>query len=183
MVGNPPVFIRARYYTKGRKAPIRLVVLHTTENTERTGTARAVALWFASKDAPKASAHYIIDNQDTYQCVLEEDTAWACGVANPFSISVELVGRAAQTEAGWDDEYSRAELRIAAERVAHICHMHNIPVCRPTDVRVNRGICDHHDITKAWKVKGGHWDIGEHFPWDSFLAQVQAALDGMPGRG
>ena len=173
-------FVKAKNFTRGRKAPIRLVVVHTTENTERSGTAGAVARWFAGSQAPQASAHYCIDNKETYQCVLEQDTAWAVGVANPFSVSIELVGRAAQTAADWADAYSSAELLIAAERVARICKMWDVPVQRCLDPKTGSGICGHLDITQAWKVKGGHVDPGPNFPWDTFIEQVRFAFDCLP---
>jgi N-acetyl-anhydromuramyl-L-alanine amidase AmpD len=172
---DPCQFIKAAHFTKGRKAKIRLLVMHTTENTEKSGTALAVAKWFAGPQAPQASAHYCIDNIACYQCVLEQDTAWAVGVANPFSVSIELVGRAAQTAEQWADDFSKAELLIAADRAARICKMWDIPITRCVNPKTDAGLCGHMDITKAWAVKGGHTDPGPAFPWDSFIEQVRFA--------
>jgi N-acetyl-anhydromuramyl-L-alanine amidase AmpD len=168
-------FIPAKHYKANRGAPIRLIVLHTTENTEKPGTARAVARWFASDDSPIASAHYIIDDKETIQCVPEWDTAWASGIANPFSLNIELVGRAAQNAVQWDDDFSKAVLARAAVLVGHRAKLYNIPLVhlKDSEVREGTGICDHHAITMAWAVKGGHWDVGEHFPWEGFIAQCQ----------
>jgi N-acetyl-anhydromuramyl-L-alanine amidase AmpD len=102
-------------YTAGRDGHrVRAIVEHITDGD----TAASAIKWFHSK-ASKVSAHFVVDRDGTvYQCVREEDTAWANGVmnkpntANPIiagwvhdgvnpnseTVSIECVGRPAQ---GW----------------------------------------------------------------------------------
>lgn len=102
-------------HTSGRDGHrVRAIVEHITDGDTAAGAIK----WFASK-ASKVSAHYVVDRDGTiYQCVLEEDTAWANGVlkqptmtnpiiagwvhdgVNPNSetVSIEAVGRPDQ---GW----------------------------------------------------------------------------------
>lgn len=163
---------------------IDLVVIHTVEAPEHVGTARAVALWFAGPDAPQASAHYVLDAAETISCVPENVVAWAAPGANRNGIHVEHSGYAAQTAAQWDDDYSRAVLLRSAALVADICVRHEIPAVRLTVEQLKfggaRGICGHVDITNALGAGKGHTDPGPRFPWDSYMAQVVAALEDYP---
>jgi N-acetyl-anhydromuramyl-L-alanine amidase AmpD len=169
----------AKKYTKGpRKTPINLIVLHTMESQELPGTAKRVALWFAGKNAPDASAHLTIDNKDIVSVVDEQDIAWHAGEwgTNQRSLGIELAGKASQTAKDWADAYSTAMLDIAAKQVASWCKKYNIPVVKLTPAQVSgggKGICGHIDITNAFKVSGGHTDPGVNFPWDSFIALVK----------
>src|SRR5689334_17566080 len=79
-------FIQARNYTKSGDREIKWIVLHTMENPEKPKGASAVAHWFASDAAPKASAHYCVDNAEVWQCVGELDVAWGAPGANRYGI-------------------------------------------------------------------------------------------------
>jgi N-acetyl-anhydromuramyl-L-alanine amidase AmpD len=163
---------------------IDLIVIHTVEAPEHVGTARAVAHWFAGPDAPQASAHYCLDAAETISCVPENVVAWAAPGANRNGIHVEHAGYAGQTAIQWDDEYSRAVLLRSAALVADICIRHEIPAVRVTAPQLKfggaRGICGHVDITHALNGGKGHTDPGPHFPWDSYMALVVAALEDYP---
>ena len=101
----------ARNYTSGvgLRKPIRIIVLHSAENQQLDGQAEHLVQWFASKQAPQASAHYMVDNANIVQSVLDTDIAWAVGVwsANLESISIEMTGQASFTAAQWDNAYSQ----------------------------------------------------------------------------
>lgn len=175
-------FLQAKNYSKGRKGPVTLVVIHTMEAPEKEATAENVASWFAGKDAPQASAHYNVDSDSTVQSVLETDTAWHAGPVNGYSIGVEHAGYAKQTAAEWADTYSLACLERSAELVADICTRHGIQPVRVTAedlaAGARAGVCGHVDVTKGLKA-GTHWDPGPHFPWDFYLARVRAHM-GLP---
>ena len=175
-------FIQARNYTKADRSDVRLLVVHSMESPEKPGTARAVAHWFAGSLAPKASAHVCIDNREAVQCVRAEDIAWAAPGANRDGYHIELAGRASQTAEQWDDEYSAAELQLAAEHCAEVAKRYGIPVRKLSveDVRdgKTRGFCGHVDITKAFR-KSDHTDPGPSFPWDRFIAMVVRELEGI----
>lgn len=173
------MFFQAKNYTKGRKGKrVRLIVIHTMESGEQPGKAKQVAMWFAGKTAPEASAHYCVDDQLVAASVKETDTAWAVGQSdiNRESISIELAGKASQTKLQWKDEYSKDMLGVAAKLVAELCVKYRIPVKKlsPNQVRTGSGIIGHVDVTEAYRIKGGHTDPGKNFPWTDFIKMVEA---------
>jgi N-acetyl-anhydromuramyl-L-alanine amidase AmpD len=173
-------FIQAANYTKGRIKKITGIVIHTMENTEKPGNARGVALWFAGTQAPKASAHYCVDSVDVIQCVRDSDTAWHAPGANANGIGIEHAGRAAQSDADWQDEFSQKMLVKSAKLVAHLCKVHGIPAVRlsPAELAAGgSGIFGHKDCTDAFKTKGGHVDPGPHFPWTQYIDMVKGHLN------
>jgi N-acetyl-anhydromuramyl-L-alanine amidase AmpD len=95
-------------------------------------------------------------------------------VANPFSVSIELVGKASQSAEDWNTPFALAELALAADLTAHICRRWKVPLDFAENPRTDSGLCGHMDITKAWLVKGGHVDPGPNFPWEDFLAMCRA---------
>lgn len=176
------LYIPARNFTPAKRTKVDVVVLHTTENFERPGIARDVALWFAGISAPQASAHFVVDAREVYRCVLERDVSWAAPGANANGIHIELCGRAAQTEAEWDDEYSKAVLLLAARVAAEVCIRWQIPPVA-VDVagllRRERGLTTHAAVSEAFK-KSTHTDPGAGFPMARFVREVErmaCALD------
>jgi N-acetyl-anhydromuramyl-L-alanine amidase AmpD len=180
------MFIQSRNYTKGRKnRPVRLIVIHTMETPETVGRAKQVANWFKGSTAPDASAHYCIDNKDIISTVDDKDTAWSTGVSevNQISISIELAGKASQNRMQWKDQYSSAMLANAARLTAFLCKKHNIPVVKlsPNQIKLGKGIIGHNTVTAAYKVKGGHSDPGNNFPWDDFIKLVESEYTQLKG--
>lgn len=190
-------FIAAKNFTRATKPrTITLVVIHTAECGERTGSATSIARYFA--DQPKhgaldpkwcrrdkdgnlvpwsgASAHCTVDSIDAVQSVRDEDIAWHAGPANGYSIGIEHAGRAGQTPAEWADDYSIATLERSAKLVASLCHRYSIPVVRlaAEDLATGKrsGICGHVDVTRGLK-SGAHWDPGPNFPWALYLDMVR----------
>ena len=166
---------------------VRLVVIHTMESPEGIGTARAVAEWFGGirGEAPRASAHYCIDNREVIQCVPETGIAAHAPGVNTVSIGVEHAGRASQGLSGWSDLYSQECLSLSAQLVADICRRHKIPVRRPSiealhDDPACTGIVGHYDVTCAFR-RSTHTDPGPYFPWASYLAQVARTLAALAG--
>ena len=166
----------------GRLETIKYIVLHTTENDEKTGVAWNVANYF-NKPGTKASSHVVIDNADVIRVVEDRDTAWAAPGANAAGLQIELVGRAAQTGEQWADEYSTAQLNRAAQLAAYWCYIYQIPVHHLTVEELKagktKGFIGHADATNAFK-KSTHTDPGTDFPWAVFLNKVQAHLSGHP---
>lgn len=171
--------IRAKNFTRVKRRP-NLIVIHTMESPEKPGTARAVAHWFASENAPQASAHYCVDGLEVIECVEPELIAWHAPGANSRGIGIEHAGRALQTAAEWDDAESNRILRKSAALVAVLCVGFGIPSEKLSPLEVAEGkpgICGHDDVTKAFPNKGhGHYDPGPHFPWDSYLIAVRAEI-------
>ena len=64
-------------YTRGRKEPVRYLVIHYTANDG--DTARGNAAYFARENGGHTSAHYFVDEKEVWQSVKEGDTAHHCG--------------------------------------------------------------------------------------------------------
>lgn len=90
-------------FTPGRKRSVRYIVLHTTQGHDSRS-------WLTNKDS-QVSAHYLEREDDEYQLVRDEDTAWHAGSIvgtpttslyaqgvnpNDESIGIEIEGFAAQ---------------------------------------------------------------------------------------
>lgn len=159
----------------GRRAPIRVVVLHTMEVEETGSVAEAVGRAFADQ-ARQASAHVGVDTDSECRYVPDQDTAWAAPGINADGLQLELAGRAGQTTGQWDDPASKAILERAAQRTAIWCRAYAIPVRRLSDAELAagaRGIVDHWAATRVYKLSD-HTDVGANFPWTWFLARVGA---------
>lgn len=164
--------------TTGRPIDPRVIVIHTTEGHERTGSARNTAAWFRNPLA-LVSAHFAVDAAEIVQCVETQNVAWHASKANYFSIGVELCATAKQTAAQWLDEYSVAELKRAAQLIADLTLTYNIDVRKLTDeeLRANyndvhvSGICGHNDVSRVFG--GTHYDPGPSFPWLDFMLAIQ----------
>lgn len=173
--------IEARNYTRVIRTSVDLVILHSTENPVRSGTARNVARWFAGPSAPQASAHYVVGPDEVLRCVREEAVAWAAPGANHHGIQIEMVGQAAKTDwsrDGRDDTAGLAVMRRTAELVRGVCERWNIPRERVDAAGLKagkRGITTHAAVTEAFK-KSTHIDPGcqgdARWPWELFLSLV-----------
>lgn len=169
-------------FTRGRKKPIALIVIHTEESQEIEGSAKRVGTWL--KGRSDASAHITVDNKGWFQVVNDGDTAWGAPGANDQGLHAELAGTASQTLAQWHDPYSTAMLAVLAKKVALWCKTYKIPAIHLTPAQVKdgktRGICGHWDVTKAFpvlsKMYGSHSDPGPNFPWTEFVVNVQKEL-------
>lgn len=172
-------FIQAHGFTPVSERAIRLIVIHTMEAPEKPGTAIAVARWFAGPNAPKASAHYCVDDSNVVQCVQEHDVAWAAPGANMDGIHIEHAGFAAQTPAQWRDDYSRRLLETSSTLAAKIAARWAIPLRKLSVEEVRggtaMGFCGHADVSKAFG-KTTHSDPGPNFPWDDYIALVEDAF-------
>ena len=168
--------VQARHYTPANRTKIDLVVIHDMEYPERPTGAEWCAEFFAGPQAPKASAHFCVDNDSIVQCVLEKDIAWHAPGANHNGIGIEHAGYARQSAEEWRDEYSSAMLERSAELVADICKLYAIPIARPSVPSLKmgaRGIVGHKDCTDAFSEGKGHYDPGPGFPWAWYLDRVR----------
>ena len=164
-------FIQAVNYTPANRTSVDWIVIHSMEVQKRSGVAKNVAAWFAGDSAPKASAHYCVDNEQIYQCVKETDIAWHAPGANQKGIGVELAGQASDT---WDDQYANDVISNGIKLVSDLADRWNIPKVVVLDLDLAkgvRGITTHAEVSKAFKL-GNHWDPGPNFPLQDFVARL-----------
>lgn len=173
-------FVQAKNYTPGASPrDIRVIVLHSAEAPEKPGKAWDVARWFAGDQAPKASAHYVVDAAEVVQAVKLEDVAWAAPGCNKHGVQIELVGYARQLPEDWADTYSVSMLDIAARLMADLCFLYSIPVRALTaaDLLANAsGITRHMDVSEAFKLST-HTDPGAAFPMARMVQNVGELFD------
>lgn len=81
-----PVLIPARW-SGGAQTP-GLIVIHATVGPTKAGSARGVAKFFQTEATP-TSAHYVVDEAETFQCVPDHTVAYHCGY-NDDSIGIEM---------------------------------------------------------------------------------------------
>ncbi|HEY8103243.1 MAG TPA: N-acetylmuramoyl-L-alanine amidase [Gaiellaceae bacterium] len=172
-------FIESPHVTRTRGRRIDLVVIHTMEMDEKGETAENCAQWFRNPGS-KVSAHYCVDADSIVQCVRDDDVGWHAPGANHDGIGIEHAGRAMQTGRDWSDEYSTAMLERSAALTAELCAKYRIPVAwlHAADLKAGkRGITTHKAVSDAFR-RGTHWDPGQGFPVERYLALVRAQLDG-----
>jgi N-acetyl-anhydromuramyl-L-alanine amidase AmpD len=173
-------FIESPHVTRtGGQRQIDLIVIHTMEMDEKGETAENCAQWFRNPGA-KVSAHYCVDADSIVQCVRDQDVGWHAPGANHDGIGIEHAGRAKQTGRDWSDPYSKAMLERSAALVADLCKKYKIPVTwlHAADLKAGkRGITTHKAVSDAFK-RGTHWDPGQGFPVEPYLALVRARLGG-----
>ena len=178
-----------RSYTTGRKTPVRLSVIHTTEGHAGADAAE-VGPVIDKNRTDGTSTHCFHDNNSSTQEVLRKDTAHAAFFhGNTLGIQHENCGTATWTAAQWQGDYQQAMLRRCAAAVADDCRTYGLEPRRLSVAEVRRayygpapypkGICGHADITAAFPEDGGtHWDPGPNFPWTQFIGMVKEFLSG-----
>lgn len=170
-------FIQARWFYRGRRIGIELIVLHDMEAPETDTMAESVARNFAVTPR-KVSAHYCVDNDSVVQCVKDSDTAWTAPGANANGLHVEHAGYASQRREDWQDGYSSAELALSAMLVRSKCNQYGIPK-EFVDVAGlkagKKGITTHAAVSQAFKLSD-HTDPGPGFPMDVYLAMVRSGV-------
>jgi len=162
------------------------IVIHTTESGLRKGSAKAVASWL-SRTEYKASAHYVIDADETLSIVDLEDTAWGVGGGpqNSSGVQLELVGRASTTRDDWLNGLEHKVLCRAAAITALLAYTYEIPLRRVEAHGLNdliSGVAGHSAYTTAFGIST-HTDPGIEFPWDAFLAQSAQYLEAASQHG
>lgn len=161
------------HYYEGRERPLRLIVVHTMEAPEGPNTAENIAEYFASGKVV-ASAHACVDQDSLVICLPMSDTAFAAPGANADGYQVEHAGYASQDASGWNDAASQSMLRISAAHTREIALAAGIPLRHLTDDELAAGYAGfvgHDQVSRVYR-KSDHWDPGENFPWDQYMALV-----------
>jgi hypothetical protein len=174
-----------RSWRNANRTSVQLIVIHDTEGSSHALSAEDGAAYDARR-TDGTSAHYFVDSNSVVQCVRTDDVAHtARAQGNARGIQYELCARASWSKAKWlDAAYGRPMLMRAARQCARDARKWGIPVRKLTPTQVaagTKGFCGHADITKAFPAdKGSHTDPGANFPWDEFLAMVNAAMGVKP---
>lgn len=159
-------------HTSGRRdiSQIHWIVLHDTEG----GNARGVAQYFHSPSSG-GSAHLVVDNEECWRCLDNEDIAWGAPGANTNGFHIEQCGFAAWTPEQW--RANKATLLRAAYKTAFHCHKFKIP---PTFVGAaglkagKKGVTTHAEVSLAFPNNAGnHHDPGTNWPRSYFMTAVR----------
>lgn len=158
------------YRTSGYR-PIRAVkwiVLHDTEG----GNAESIARYFSSPLAG-GSTHLVVDDNDCYRCLTNDQIPWGAQGANYQGFHIEQCGYARWTRTEWLKHMTM--LRRAAYKTALHCVLFNIPVrfVKADDLNAGKkGITTHVECSKAFG--GDHSDPGPGWPRFLFMGMVKA---------
>jgi hypothetical protein len=174
-------FVPARFFKPGppEGRQIDVLVFHTAETGEGPTSAEGVAAYFKDPrdqngNPVMASAHYSGDSNSIVQSVKDRDIAHAAPPMNDHGLHFELAGRANQSAEQWSDDFSRAELELAARWAAAKAEAYAIPlkwVDREGLKRGERGFTTHFEVSKAFG-QSTHQDPGPNFPAARFLELV-----------
>lgn len=147
--------------SRGGVSP-RIMVLHSTESDNREGNSdlQAIANYFGSPSA-QASSHVLTDaDGNSGRCVPDGAKAWTQAYFNPWSLSIEQIGRASQTS--WTEN----QVRESARWLAKWSREYGIPLVRGSvsgSTITRSGVVTHKQLGSAG---GGHVDPGDAFPVD-----------------
>ena len=175
---NPPDFDRHIVRNQSeRRGPILAIAVHSTESQDIPGTSRdlvAIRNWF-DNPASQASSHIGIDGEANCELwVPSNRKAWTIGAANSFTLNIEFVARAAQSEVSWEE----AQMKHGAKWAAYWAIRFGIPAQKGNVKNVNglcvctkKGVIRHSDVTAAGF--GTHTDPGRGFDMEEFLGYMQ----------
>ncbi|WP_218003074.1 N-acetylmuramoyl-L-alanine amidase [Nocardia asiatica] len=152
--------------SRGR-ARVTNFLLHTQEGN---GSAESLA-GYLNNPNNGVSYHYTVRDRVVVDVVDTDLASWSVLDANPFTINLCFAG----SRAGW----SRAEwlrirddIRIAAWLAVQDAKKYGFaPTVIAPPYRRGEGISDHRYVTDCLGI-GDHTDVGPHFPWDVFTADV-----------
>lgn len=153
-------------------------------NTGGTGSARDEAS-YAQRDCHGTSYHYVLDGEECYQILDDEDRAWAVGCAN-WKGARQLIGnnRAISVEVCSDGtEFTQAEREQLRELVGILMERHGIDadhVVRHYDCHTGHKLCPQYYSLNpdAWEeLKAYITTEGEEVSPEEITAAVAAGIN------
>lgn len=158
---------------------VKWIVLHSTETGPHT--ARAVARYFSSS-AARGSTHLVVDDDECYRCLANNQVPWGAKGANYAGFHIEQCGFARWSDGLWRTRMRT--LRRAAYKTAVHCRRFGIPV-RFVDAQGllagRKGITTHRECSKAFG--GTHWDPGPGWPKALFMGMVRTYATALRVKG
>lgn len=172
---GPRVNVHPDRYGAVKNVENRLIVLHTSEGGETTGSAEALGRFMEQPgdrigiNGPYgASYQAVFDTDRVLPATRDNIVAFAAAGANHDGVHGCFPGKAAQTRAQWLDANSHAMMRQCRDWMRDKSLEHKIPLVRLTDDEIHagrRGYCDHWAVSRVYK-QSTHTDLGSGFPWD-----------------
>lgn len=172
-------------YTKRSSRKIDYIVIHyTAGTTSRNGAAYNTIKNTFNKASTKASAHYVIDDYNIYNCVENNNVAWHCGAnkyihplcRNSNSIGIEICSNhdnfkgynsTPSTDSGW---YITPKSKTnAAKLTAYLLQEYNLSIDK---------VIRHYDVTgkdcpSPWVDNNKEGYVG----WTKFLEEVKRYMN------
>lgn len=147
-----------------------MIVLHTTQGTNRPGITDLVGLGNLFDDrSAEVSAHVANDSEGNDAVfVRDEHKAWTCSNDNYFTLNLEQIGFAETTQREWYREHPH-QLANTARWIAYWSFKWHIPIRRgvaPAGVLIRSGVASHKQLGI---LGGGHWDPGPAYPMNYVL--------------
>lgn len=165
------------YRKSGKRSiqDVKWIVLHDTE----AASARGVASYFHSSNA-QGSAHLVVDDNECYRCLANEDIPWGAPGANTNGFHIEQCGFAKWSTVIWKSHINT--IRRAAYKAAVHAKLFNIPCVWVDAAGLQngwKGVTTHREVSKAFG--GDHTDPGPFYPkpmfmW--FMRRYRKELDG-----
>jgi N-acetyl-anhydromuramyl-L-alanine amidase AmpD len=145
-------------------AKIVRIVLHSTESHNRAGLSDvdSILSWFDNPGSDASSSVIVDDEAISAQCVPDSYKPWTQAFYNPGSLSIEMIGFAAQGKKDWTDE----QVEKVAKYIAYWSKKYDIPI----KVSTSHGVCTHKMLGAAG---GGHVDPGPNFPLERALDRAR----------
>lgn len=147
----------------GARMGTKFVVIHDMESDSLDG----VEAYFRNgATADCVGAHFgiagAIGKTTARQWADTDSLVYHAVGGNHEGVGIELCGYASQSRAKW---VLRRGQRVAlAELVARLCHRYKLG-----EPAHGTNVLGHGDVTRLFKVPGGHTDPGPNFPWDAVI--------------
>lgn|GEM_PF-4777917 len=174
---NPHAAVRANgmrgWYYSSRRAPIRLLVVHTAETDPSPASAENVSRWQRDTATVPSSYHSNHDSDSSVTLLPDSFTAFHCVGFNSPSLGYALATRAAWW--GRYPSWDRPALERAAVWAASRCIAYDIPpreLTRAQAAAGGSGIARHSTLDPVRRS-----DPGATFPMQAHLARIRQLLE------
>lgn len=170
---HPTLTYCVRNCSSRNGATPRLIVIHTTEGSNRPGISdlQGLAEYF-DNPAVQASSHVANDAEGhDIRMVADGDKAWTEAADNPFSLSIEQIAFSSWSRDEWFSHPH--QLANTANWIAYWSAKFDIPIRRgaaPAGYLLRSGVAAHKWLGFAG---GGHSDPGPGFPWRYVLLMAR----------
>ncbi len=158
----PANWLASPNFYGGNRTPgdgkVKVIVVHTTQ-----GSYSGTLSWFQNPKA-QVSAHYVVSkNGDIMQMVHEKDVGWHVGSENGYTIGIE--------HEGFVDDATWVKAPMLDASALLSCYL-----VKKWGLAADKAhIKGHVELPNQT-----HVDPGKYWPWDSYLAKIQACINPGP---